>query len=87
MRSKRVLRTKTQRRYKLFCGAALWAMIINATAPLAAAASNPGRGNDGNTTTPIKHVIVIIGEKRQASLHSSQLPSPEKNFAIGCHVA
>jgi phospholipase C len=64
MRSKRVLRTKTQRRYKLFCGVALWAMIINATAPLAAAAGNPSGSNDGNTTTPIKHVIVIIGENR-----------------------
>jgi phospholipase C len=32
-------------------------------APIAAAAAQNG-GNDGNTKTPIKHVIVIIGENR-----------------------
>ena len=28
------------------------------------AAAKPNGSNDGNTTTPIKHVIVIIGENR-----------------------
>ena len=32
-------------------------------APLAAVAADTG-ANDGNTATPIKHVIVIIGENR-----------------------
>jgi len=38
-------------------------MAVNAVAPVAAAAAQSG-SNDGNTTTPIKHVIVIIGENR-----------------------
>ena len=48
---------------KLLCGVALCAMAVNAVAPVAAAAAQSG-SNDGNTTTPIKHVIVIIGENR-----------------------
>jgi phospholipase C len=53
------------RTYKLFCGVALCAMTINAIAPVAAAAAAGESGsNDGSTTTPIKHVIVIIGENR-----------------------
>jgi phospholipase C len=51
------------RYYKLFCGVALCAMAINSMAPLAAVAADTGT-NDGNTTTPIKHVITIIGENR-----------------------
>ena len=50
-------------KYKLFCSAALCAMAANALAPVAAAAGESG-SNDANTTTPIKHVIVIIGENR-----------------------
>src|SRR5271167_2317711 len=50
-------------KYKLFCGVALCAMAVNALAPVAAAPVEKGT-NDGNTTTPIKHVIVIIGENR-----------------------
>ena len=38
-------------------------MAINTMAPFAAAAADTG-ANDGNTATPIKHVIVIIGENR-----------------------
>jgi phospholipase C len=38
-------------------------MAVNALAP-AAAAPAESNTNDGNTTTPIKHVIVIIGENR-----------------------
>src|SRR3984893_18542928 len=49
---------------KSFCGVALCAMTINAIAPIAAAAAEESGSNDGNTTTPIKHVIVIIGENR-----------------------
>ena len=54
------------RKYKLFCGVALCAMAINSMAPIAAAAAaaEESGSNDGNTTTPIKHVIVIIGENR-----------------------
>ena len=60
------MRTQHMRKYKLFCGVALCAMTINAIAPIAAAAAAAGESgsNDGNTTTPIKHVIVIIGENR-----------------------
>jgi phospholipase C len=42
-------------------GVALLALAFTTMTPLAAAAAG---GNDGNTTTPIKHVIVIIGENR-----------------------
>jgi phospholipase C len=38
-------------------------MAINALAPIAKAAGE-SNSNDNNTTTPIKHVIVIIGENR-----------------------
>src|SRR5712671_5247294 len=57
------MRTKYLRTSKLLCGVALCAMAVNAVAPVAAAAAQSG-SNDGNTTTPIKHVIVIIGENR-----------------------
>jgi phospholipase C len=53
------------RRYKLLCGVAIYAIAINGMAPMAAAApAAESSSNDGNTTTPIKHVIVIIGENR-----------------------
>jgi phospholipase C len=39
----------------------LAAMMGNTTAPAMAATTGP---NDGNTTTPIKHVIIIVGENR-----------------------
>jgi phospholipase C len=51
------------RRNRLLCGVALYAMVINCLTPLAAVAADTG-SNDANTTTPIKHVIVIIGENR-----------------------
>jgi phospholipase C len=62
----RNMRTQDMRKYKLFCGAAIFAIAINSVAPIVAAASAAGESNsnDGNTTTPIKHVIVIIGENR-----------------------
>jgi phospholipase C len=47
--------------YKLLCGAAVCAMTVGMVAPAMAAATGP---NDGKTTTPIKHVIIIIGENR-----------------------
>src|SRR5215470_16262938 len=51
--------------YKLLCGVALCAMTVNTIAPIAAAAAaTPSGSNDANTTTPIKHAIVIIGENR-----------------------
>jgi phospholipase C len=52
-------------RYKLLCSAAACAMAIASWAPVAAAAHPTMDGsNDAATTTPIKHVIVIIGENR-----------------------
>ena len=49
-------------RFRLLSSVALYAMMTNTMAPLAMAGQ--GGSNDGNTTTPIKHVIVIIGENR-----------------------
>jgi phospholipase C len=49
-------------RYQLLCGAAACAMAIAGLAPAAAATMDGS--NDANTTTPIQHVIVIIGENR-----------------------
>ena len=45
---------------------AVCAMVINTLSPIAAVSANAADtgANDGNTTTPIKHVIVIIGENR-----------------------
>ncbi len=63
MRSGVLQRGGSARRSKLLCTAALYAMAINTLAPLAAAAASGGV-NDGKTATPIKHVIVIIGENR-----------------------
>jgi phospholipase C len=60
---RRALRTTVAWRYGLFCGAALCALTVTALAP-AAKAAGESNSNDGNTTTPIKHVIVIIGENR-----------------------
>ena len=57
------MRSKYLRTSRLLCGVALCAMTINSMTPIAAAAAQSG-SNDGNTTTPIKHVIVIIGENR-----------------------
>jgi phospholipase C len=52
-------------RYQLLGGAAACAIAIAGLAPVAAAANATMDGsNDANTTTPIKHVIVIIGENR-----------------------
>jgi len=56
------MRLRTSR---LLCGVAICAITINTIAPIAGAAAAAQSGsNDGNTTTPIKHVIVIIGENR-----------------------
>ena len=67
------MRMQHIRKYKLLSGVAICAMAINSMAPITAAAqavaetdaaAAPSGANDGNTTTPIKHVIVIIGENR-----------------------
>ena len=50
-------------RFRLLSSVALYAMMTNTMAPLAMA-GRTAAANDGNTTTPIKHVIVIIGENR-----------------------
>ena len=66
---RRSLRTTAAWRYGLFCGAALCALAVKAFAP-AVAASGESNTNDGNTTTPIKHVIVIIGENIKTCLEA-----------------
>jgi len=60
------MRTQHLRKHKLVCGVATCAMLINSMAPIVATAADaaPSGSNDSNTTTPIKHVIVIIGENR-----------------------
>lgn len=63
MRSGVMQRGGSMRRYRLLCGAALCAMLVNSLGPVVALAADTG-ANDGNTTTPIKHIIVIIGENR-----------------------
>ncbi len=50
-------------RFRLLSSVAIYAMAINTLAPLAAVAADTG-ANDSKTTTPIKHVITIIGENR-----------------------
>jgi phospholipase C len=57
------MQTGHLQKYKLLCGVAFCALAIKAFTP-AAAAPGESNANDGNTTTPIKHVIVIIGENR-----------------------
>jgi len=57
------MRSHRLRAQKLSCGVALCAMAVNAIAAVAAASAQSG-SNDDNTKTPIKHVIVIIGENR-----------------------
>jgi phospholipase C len=63
MRNRVPQRAAARWRGRLLSSVALYAMAINTLAPLAAVAADTG-ANDGNTTTPIKHVIVIIGENR-----------------------
>ncbi len=60
------MRTRYLKTSKLLCGVAMCAMSINSMAPIAAVAADtePSNANDNNTATPIKHVIVIIGENR-----------------------
>ncbi len=57
------MRSQQLRMHKLLCGVALCAMAVNAIAPVAAAAAQSG-GNDSETKSLIKHLIVIIGENR-----------------------
>jgi phospholipase C len=63
MRNRVRPRAAARWRFRLLSGVAVHAMVINTLAPLAAVAADTG-ANDGNTQTPIKHVIVIIGENR-----------------------
>src|ERR1039458_4462376 len=53
-----------QARRHLAVGVSLFAIVANLGVPLPAAAQNHDRERETNTTTPIKHVIVIIGENR-----------------------
>ena len=62
MRNRVPQRASARWRFRLLSSVAIYAMTTNTMAPLAMAGQ--GGSNDGNTTTPIKHVIVIIGENR-----------------------
>jgi phospholipase C len=53
------MQIQTRRRLMAFVSVA--AMTANTVVPAMAATTGP---NDGNTTTPIKHVIIIVGENR-----------------------
>jgi phospholipase C len=77
------MRTQHLRKYKLLCGVAMCAMLINSMAPIAAAAAAAAESgsNDNNTTTPIKHVIVIIGENRSFD-HLFATYVPKKDTAL-----
>jgi phospholipase C len=55
--------TGARARFRLASSIALGAMAINTIAPVSALSAEIGV-NDGKTATPIKHVIVIIGENR-----------------------
>ncbi len=52
------------RRKRLFACVSLCAMLANAALPALAHAASPLAPNDTKTATPIKHVIIIIGENR-----------------------
>jgi phospholipase C len=67
MRNRVPHRASARWRFRLMSSVAIYAMAINTMAPMAAIAASTSAdtgANDGNTTTPIKHVIVIIGENR-----------------------
>ena len=66
MRNRAPQRGAVRWRFRLLSSVALCAMTINTLAPFAAfaAPASMSNANDANTTTPIKHVIVIIGENR-----------------------
>jgi phospholipase C len=54
-------------RHRLFSCVALGAMMVNVLAPIAAAEAqtvSPSNIPDRSTRTPIKHLIVVIGENR-----------------------
>ena len=56
-------RTKSLRRRLLSC-VALGAMTVNVLAPIAAAEAQTSSPSNTRTSTPIKHLIVVIGENR-----------------------
>lgn len=64
MRNQVPQRTSARWRLRLLSSVAIYAMAINTLAPMAAIAAGDTGANDGNTKTPIKHVITIIGENR-----------------------
>jgi phospholipase C len=66
MRNRVPQRADARWRFRLLSSVAIYAMAVNALAPLAAfaAPASMSNANDANTATPIKHVIVIIGENR-----------------------
>ena len=66
MRNRVPQRAAARWRCRLLSSVAIYAMAINTLAPFAAfaASASMSNANDANTTTPIKHVIVIIGENR-----------------------
>src|SRR6266852_5890377 len=52
-----------QARQHFVVGTSLFALLVNLGAPVSAAAQTPAK-HPATTTTPIQHVIVIIGENR-----------------------
>ena len=66
MRNRVPQRADARWRFRLLSSVAIYAMAVNALAPWAAfaAPASMSNANDANTATPIKHVIVIIGENR-----------------------
>ena len=62
MRNRVPQRASAYWRFRLLSSVALHAMMTNTMAPLAMAGQSSGSGS--KTATPIKHVIVIIGENR-----------------------
>src|SRR5438105_13519605 len=55
-----------QARQHLVIGTSLFALLANLGAPVHSSAQQPGKqpSKQSTTTTPIQHVIVIIGENR-----------------------
>jgi phospholipase C len=68
-------------RLRLLSSVAIYGMAINTMAPLVAVAADTG-ANDGNTTTPIKHVITIIGENRTFDHIFATYQPVNKNEAV-----
>jgi phospholipase C len=77
-------RSKTLRHRLLSC-VALGAMTVNVLAPIAAAeaqALSPSKNRAPPTTTPIKHLIVVIGENRSFDNVFATYVPPDPNQSV-----